>query len=207
MNNKERILEAAQELFFRQGIRAVTMDDIASHIGISKKTLYAEFSEKDQVVLKLLDKYLEEKQCEFTRIAEKSEDAILEILHIMEHMSEMFRHINPHIFYDMQKYYPAAWKKFRKFKQDCMMGMIEQNMHKGIQQGLYRKEINIKILSRLRIEEVELALHPDIFPAKEFNMTEVHIALLEHFLFGIATIKGFNLITQHKQQLFSKTLL
>ena len=77
--------------------------------------------------------------------------------------------------------------------------MEKKNLKKGIAQGLYRSEIDTKIMARLRIEEVDLAMNPAVFPPDKFNLTVVQVALLDHFLHGILTIKGHKLINKYKQ--------
>jgi hypothetical protein len=117
----------------------------------------------------------------------------------MKYLADMFSKINPSLFYDMKKYHPKAWDKFREFKEKKVMHIVETNILKGISQGLYRNTLNPKILARLRIEEVEMAMNPEIFPGREFSLLEVQVALLDHFLYGILTLKGHKLINKYKQ--------
>jgi AcrR family transcriptional regulator len=194
----DRILKAAQELFFSYGIRSISMDDIARHLSISKKTIYQFYSDKDQIVFKLC--HLD---CEFNagmmeHIAGNAKDAIDEILQAMEFMSTLFKRMNPNVIYDMQKYHHVAWKEFQKFRTEQMMGTVEKNLKKGIKQGLYRSEINTKMLSKLRIEEVEMGMNPSIFPPSEFDLTKVQLELLEHFIHGILTEQGIKKLMQYQ---------
>lgn len=195
---QDRILKAAQELFFSYGIRSISMDDIARHLSISKKTIYQFFSDKDQIVLKLC-----RVDCEFNagmmdHIACNAKDAIDEILKSMEFMSVLFKRMNPNVIYDMQKYHHNAWKEFQKFRAEHMMGRVEKNLNNGIKQGLYRPEINTRLLAKLRIEEVEMGMNPAIFPPSEFDISKVQTELLEHFIFGILTEKGIKELINYK---------
>ncbi|MCY7409366.1 MAG: TetR/AcrR family transcriptional regulator [Chitinophagales bacterium] len=197
-DTRERILKASQELFFSYGIRSITMDDVARHLAISKKTIYHFFSDKDQIVLTLcrLD-------CEFNagmmdHIARNSKDAIDEILQAMEFMSALFKRMNPNLIYDMQKYHHIAWNEFKKFREQNMMGTVERNLRKGIKQGLYRTDINTKLLARLRIEEVEMGMNPNIFPPGEYDLRKVQVELLSHFIYGILTEKGIKELANYK---------
>lgn len=199
METKDRILEAAHTLFFKFGIKSVTMDDIARHLGMSKKTIYQFFRDKDEIVHELTTNTLALHRQNFEELVASSTDAIDEILKTMEYVGFMFKQMNPNLFYDMQKYFPKAWLQFREFKEQRMMQMVEENFRKGIEQGLYRNDISAKILARLRIEEVEMAMNPAVYPANEYDLTQVQVALLDHFLFGIVTIKGHRLINKYKQ--------
>lgn len=199
MEAEDRIIESATELFFRFGIKSITMDDVAKHLAMSKKTLYQHFHDKNDMVMKCCQHDLVNRQCIFQVIAEQATDAIGELLNLMKHLKTMYSTMNPNLFYDMQKYYPAVWKVFREFKEQKMMTMIESNLHKGVEQGLYRKDMNIPIVARLRLEEVEMALNPLVFPPDKFDFAKVQLELFNHFMHGITTLKGHKLINHYKQ--------
>lgn len=199
METQERILEAARELFFKYGIKSVTMDDIAKHLSISKKTIYLFFKDKNQIVDTLTTEQLHGHQSEFEEISDASSNAIYEIMELMKCVRTMFMQMNPNLFYDMQKYHPDSWKKFKSFKEERMLEMVEKNILQGIEQGLYRDDIDAKIIAKLRIEEVEMAMNPAVYPPDKFNLTTVQMALLDHFLHGITTLKGHKLINKYKQ--------
>jgi TetR/AcrR family transcriptional regulator, cholesterol catabolism regulator len=199
METKERILKGAEELFFKYGIKSVTMDDIAKHLAISKKTIYQFFEDKNEMVETLMRESLKKDECEFKQIQADSENVIVEVFNMMKHMGNMFSKINPTIFYDLQKYHPKAWGQFRAFKDECMAKMVENSIERGIKEGLVRSDVNAKVLSRLRIEEVEMGLRADIFPPDKFKMLDVQLALIDHFLHGICTLKGHKMINKYKE--------
>lgn len=195
---RARILQAAQELFYSYGIRSITMDDIARHLAISKKTIYQFFDDKHQIVHELckMDCRMNEERME--QIAANSTDALDEILQSMDFLGEMLSRMNPNLIYDLQKYHPAGWNEFNNFREHRLLGTVEANLRKGIKQGLYRSDINIKIIAKLRVEEVQMGLNPANFAPSKFNLHEVQIALLEHFLYGILTIQGTRLLSRYK---------
>ncbi len=198
MELKERILEASMELFFTHGIKRITMDDIARHLAVSKKTLYASFDDKDQIIHECCHNYLDNSRCDFMQMEQQSKDAIHEIFLTMEKLQDMFSHINPVLFEDLQKFYPRTWNLYLQFKEKHVSEVIEKNLIKGIEQKLYRPDINIKILVKLRIEEITLGLNTAIFPLRKFKPHEVQVALLDHFLHGIVTVRGHKLINKYK---------
>lgn len=199
METKDRILLGAEELFFKYGIKSVTMDDIAKHLAISKKTIYQFFSDKNELVETLMTVQLKEDECEFKQIQEESENVIVEVFNMMKHMGTMFSKVNPNVFYDLQKYHPNAWKQFKVFKNDCMAKMVESSIERGVKEGLVRGDLNAKILARMRIEQVEMGLNLDVFPPDKFKMLDVQITMIDHFLHGICTIKGHKMINKYKQ--------
>lgn len=198
MKAEERILEAASELFFRHGIKSITMDEIASHLGMSKRTIYDSYDDKDAIVEALTHHELTDQENELQEIRKHSRNSIDEIMRAMGCIRKTFGKINQSVFYDLQKFHPAAWKHFREFKEQKMQLFFEENLKRGIRQELYRKDLNIKIMAKFRIEEVEMGFNSLIFPPAKFNLSEVQLVLLDHFLHGIVTLKGYKLITKYK---------
>src|SRR6185437_13741587 len=154
MNVQEQILKAAQELFFQYGIKNVTMDDIARHLSMSKRTIYENFPTKDDIVGTLLTNHLEENMEVCKARGEESKNAIEEIVLMMQHIREVFTRMNPRLLFEL--------------KQGFLMKTISDNIHRGIAEGIYRKNLDVPVLARLRIEQVEFASNPEIFPSSEF---------------------------------------
>jgi TetR/AcrR family transcriptional regulator, cholesterol catabolism regulator len=200
---QERILQETGAMFFRHGIRTITMDDIAAKLGISKKTIYQFYSDKGELVKSFTDLQLRAQEKDMETIQNQSKDAIDEMLNLMTHLENFFNRVNPAVFYDLQKYHPQSWNAFKLFKEKCVIGFIEDNLKRGIQQELYRKDLKIKILARLRIEEVEMGFHPSVFPPDNFKITDVQLTLIDHFVHGIVTIKGFKLIEKYRKNIKS----
>lgn len=198
IETRERILKAAQELFFSYGIRSITMDDIARHLSISKKTIYQFFEDKDQIVLTLTKLDMQENGKIMKEIARGSKDAIDEIMQVMECMTDQLTKFHPSLIYDLQKFHPRSWNEFRKFTEEHSLAAVMLNLKRGIRQGLYRSDINIPILSRLRIEQISLGMNPQVFPPGQFDLKKVEIELLKHFLYGILTIKGLKQLEQYQ---------
>jgi AcrR family transcriptional regulator len=196
---KQRILSASHELFMKYGIRSVSMDDIARHISISKKTIYQSYKDKDELVHELFKEKLKEDKKEFEDLEKESANVIDEMFNIMKHLGKVIGKANPSVFYDLQKYHPESWKLFREFKESFILGMVENTLTRGIRQGFIRPEIHVKIIARMRMEQIEMGFNPDIFPPEKFQMLEVQLSMIDHFLYGICTLKGHKLINKYKQ--------
>lgn len=199
MKTKDRILQGAQELFFKYGIKSITMDDIAKHLAISKKTIYKYYADKNEVVEAMTTQLMKKNEKEFQAIANESTNVVEEVFTMMKHMSAMFSQMNSNLFYDMQKYHSNSWKLFKDFKEECIERMVEESVKRGISQGLVRSDINSKIVARLRMEQVEMGFNPNAFPPNKFKIIDVQLALLDHFLHGICTLKGHKLINKYKE--------
>nr|WP_067060726.1 TetR/AcrR family transcriptional regulator [Mucilaginibacter sp. L294] len=194
----ERIIQGGEELFLQAGIKSVTMDDIAKHLGMSKKTIYHFFNDKNDLVIALVKKKLEEDECQINKIIEESTNVIEEMINMMKCSEEIFSRINPIVIHDMQKYHPDAWAEFQKFKSDVLVKTLEELLTKGIKQGVIRPEIDVKILAKMRVNQVEMGFNASIFPVAQFSAWRVQYQLLEHFNYGVCTIKGHKLLDQYK---------
>ncbi len=199
MDTKSKILNGAEELFFKYGIKSVTMEDIAKHLGISKKTIYQFYSDKNELVEIFMAERLKENEHECRLIAKNATNVIEIFFALMEHLGVMFSNMNPKLFYDLQKYHPTTWKLFKQFKEGFIELMVQDSLKRGMKEGFVRKDINTKIIARLRMEEVEMGFNPELFPPNKFKIIDVQLALLDHFLHGVCTLKGHKLINKHKQ--------
>jgi len=194
----ERIIEGGEDLFLKAGIKSVTMDDIAKHLGISKKTIYHYFKDKNELVIALVKKKLKEDEDQINDIISKSDNVIEEMLNMMKCSEDIFSRINPIVIHDMQKYHPDAWKQFQNFKADVLVRTLEELLTKGMKQGYIRPDIDVKIIARMRVMQVEMGFNANLFPIAEFNTWKVQYQFLEHFNYGICTLKGYKLLDQYK---------
>jgi TetR/AcrR family transcriptional regulator, cholesterol catabolism regulator len=196
---KSRIVSGARELFFRYGVKSITMDEVAKNMGISKKTIYQFFDDKDELVYIVAKDHMAETEKIMEKIKEIARDPIDEVLKISQHLRGIFQNINPSLLFEIQKHHPKAWKAFSDHKEKCMHSSLIQNLKSGVEKGLYRSEIDVEILSRLRLEEIQMSFNPLIFPIPKFNIQKVQLQFIEHFLYGICTLKGHKLINKYKQ--------
>jgi TetR/AcrR family transcriptional regulator, cholesterol catabolism regulator len=202
MEMRDRILEKATELFMRYGIRSVSMDDIATQLGISKKTIYQSFADKDELVDAIIDGDIRQMQHECVRCQLQSGNAIEEIFLTMDMIQGHLQNMNPMLLYDLQKFHFRSFQKFMAHKNSYLLDIIRQNLEKGIAEGLYRKNLNTEVLSRFRLESLMIPFNMDQFPPAKFNLVEVMRIILEHFLFGLASEKGYQMILKYQKEQF-----
>ena len=198
MSQIERIIQGGEELFLKAGVRSVTMDDIARNLGMSKKTIYQFFKDKNELVMALVKKKLQEDENQMSEIIRKSGNVIEEMINMMKCSEDIFSRINPIVIHDLQKYHQEAWRQFQNFKSEVLIHTLEELLAKGIKQGYIRPDIDVKIIARMRVNQVELGFNTTIFPVSEFNIWKVQQQFHEHFNYGICTLKGYKLLNQYK---------
>lgn len=199
LDNKEKLLKGAESLFMKYGVRSITMDDIARHLGISKKTIYQHFTDKDDIVESVARGHLERQRQQFERITEESKNAVEEMVKLSICLKENMRGINPSLLFDMQKYHQRAWNVWLEFKHKTIHQSIIRSMKQGMEEGYFRSDINMDVLAKMRLEVVQMAFDNMIFPRDEYSLPEVQAQLFDHFVYGIMTEKGKKLYQKYKE--------
>jgi AcrR family transcriptional regulator len=195
---KKRIIDFSDELFWKQGFRTITMDDISKNLGISKKTLYLHFKDKETLVKEVVKHRTENQESEMQLIRLTAKDPIDEILKISNYLRILLEGMHTSLLSDIQKFYPDAFKCYQEYKSKCMVDSIYQNMERGIQLGYYRENINLDVLCQMRLMQVEQAFEMYSSASHKYSIQDIQIELLEHFLYGICTMKGHKLINKYK---------
>ncbi|MEO9021638.1 MAG: TetR/AcrR family transcriptional regulator [Ginsengibacter sp.] len=200
MELRDRIKQKADDLYRRYGVRSVTMDEIASQLGVSKKTIYQCFSDKnelvDAVIVDILD--FNRKLCLNCR--QESQNAVHEVFRAMESLETMFDNMNPAILFDIQRNHPDTFKKFTEFKYNFLLDIMKENIERGKKEGLYRQEMDTDVIAKIRLECVVLPFIKEVFPEKQFPMAYLQRQLIEFFLFGMVTEKGYKLIIKYQKE-------
>ena len=206
MEVRDRIKQKADELFRRYGIRSITMDEIANQLGISKKTIYQSFVDKDELVDEVITDLLVYNKERCNRDRFKAMSAIQEVFLAMEMMDEMFENMNPAILYDLERNHPQTFKKFQHHKHSFLYMVIKENIERGKKEELYRGDINTDIVAKIRLETMMLPFNQEIFPKNKFSLVDLEQQMIEYFLFGIASPKGYKLILKYKKERLKKEL-
>lgn len=198
---QQRIVEEAHKLFLTYGIRSISMDDIAHKLGISKKTIYQYFEDKDALVdaVVSIEMTHHKEECNQQKIC--CDNAIHEIYIALENISALLKSMRPIVFFDLKKYHPTIFKKLNAHKNHFFYEIIKDNLERGITEGLYRPEINIEILSKYRITSIFLVLENEESLQDKINLTDTMQEITEVFLYGIATPKGIKMIKKYKQRI------
>jgi AcrR family transcriptional regulator len=204
METIDRIKHKAHDLVMQYGIRSVSMDDIASGLGMSKKTIYQYFTDKDELVEAIIKDVITGNQAECIKDRDKAKDAIHEVFLAMEMMQEMFSNMNPSIINDLEKFHPKAYAAFHEHKYNFLYQVLKTNITRGIQEELYRPDIDMEVLIKARLECMMLPFNQQVFPKNKYRLIDVEVELTEHFLFGLATLKGHKLILKYQQERIKK---
>lgn len=197
MEVKDRILQKANDLFMRYGIRSITMDEIAAQLGISKKTIYQFFTDKDEIVEAVVGLEIKKNELECKHFRDNSENALHEIFIAVDEMQEMMQAMNPLIMYDLEKHHPKSYKKFKDYKYHFLYSQIKGNLERGMSEEIYRPDMKVDIIAKHRIESAFMAFNQDLFPQNRYKISDVCYELAMQFLYSIVTAKGKKLFEKY----------
>ena len=200
LETRNKIIETAAEQFMRFGIRSVTMDDIARHTGMSKKTIYQEFTDKNQLVYETFAASLEHDKCMIETFPKLADGTIEHLVGLSTYMRKRFADINPLVMNELQRYFPQCWQLFEDFKHSHIFKEVVAVLEKGKEEGFFRPEINNEIIALLRLEQMMITFDPMKFPPSKYNMVDLQIEIFEHFLYGIFTEKGREAYLKQKNE-------
>jgi AcrR family transcriptional regulator len=201
VQDQQEIIIAAFKQFKLLGFKSVTMDDIVRKIGISKKTLYELFKDKDELVLECIKFMLNDNQAQTEKALKNSINAIDQAINILIIMEKMIRGMNPVCYLDLQRFYPSAAKYLNDHKDSFMFQCISDNLKQGIQEGFYREDIDIEIISRFRMESALIVLQHDLFPQETYDIVKVNTQIFAHYIYGIASSKGHKMIESYLKKI------
>lgn len=199
---KDKILHKASELFLTLGVKSVTMDDLAEKMAISKKTIYEFYTNKYDLIKATTEYLFEKVMCEIDSICDNDKESpIKNLFEINKYVNKQLKEDN-NVEYQLQKYYPDIYAHISEKKYKVMIEGITENLEKGVEKGLYRKDTNIPMVARFYFIGHSTLKNRDLFPVEEFK----HNYLVEHYLIyhirAIATDKG---IAELEKYLKNKT--
>lgn len=181
----------------RYGIRSITMDEIATQLGISKKTIYQFFTDKDDMVMAVIDQEIQKNETDCLQFQNDADNAVHQIFLALESLEEMLKSTNPLMLYDLEKHHPRAYKKVKEYKYQFLYQMTVDNLQWGMREGVYRSDIQIDIVAKNRIESAFLIFNQDLFPHSRYKVSEVNYELAMFFMHGVVTEKGKELIGKY----------
>lgn len=170
------------------------MDTLASELGMSKKTIYLYYKDKDMLVQGVLGIEMLQKEQNCTSNKAICKDAVHEIFLSMDVLKELFKGFNPSILHDLEKYHPKEFKTFTEHHQTYLYENLTDNLNRGIQEGNYRSSIDVDIIARFRIGSVFMLFNSNYFPHGKVPLDVLLVEITDNFLHGLVTENGKALV-------------
>jgi AcrR family transcriptional regulator len=196
---KTKIIQTATEMFLSYGFKSVTMDEIASKLGISKKTIYTHFPNKKILVKETTLGLFYAIKKGVDAIRDEQHNPILELYKIKKFINKHLKDEKSSPQHQLNKYYPAIHKKLVQKQFEVMEDCLSANLRRGIAQDLFRKEINPAFITRIYFKGVMGIKDIETFAPENFTMTYLLENFIDYHIRGIATQKGIDTLEQTKK--------
>ena len=193
---KEQIRDRATDLFLERGFKSVTMDDLANEMGISKKTIYAEYANKTDLVHDCVMNKFCSMSNGIDAIVALDKNPILELYEIKKYVLSHLKDEKSSPQYQLSKYYPMVFEQMKSLHYEKMSGCIRSNIERGIDQGIYRDSLNVEFVARIYFTGVNSIKDQNMFPLAIFPVRELMDIYLEYHLRGIVTPEGRKVLNE-----------
>ena len=194
-DQKCHIIKTAGELFFRLGIRSVSIDDICRELGMSKKTFYVHFASKDELIEQMLQANLDYMADKMNGLLALKDFRQLVKVFIKRQESEKndVRRV-PQLVYDLKKYYPRQFADFQLKCFETQKKFIMQYLDLGVEQGLVRANLNIELTAVLFAKIHSDAIRDfEVIEAHNHNMHQLAHTAMDVFVRGVLSEEGLKL--------------
>ncbi|MEZ4720425.1 MAG: TetR/AcrR family transcriptional regulator [Flavobacteriales bacterium] len=194
------LLEKSAHLFMRFGIKSMTMDDVSRQLGVSKKTLYLYVSDKNDLVVKTLQIIVAREKNRAQELCDSIPNAIDMLFELSKDISQKFGQMHPSINYDLEKYHPEAWAIYNEFQTKFITNCVEQNVQRGVEQGLYRDNLDPFLIAKFYSSKVHMCSDGVTFDPSKYSFRKIHLEMMRYHIRGIASEAGIEYLKEKVKQ-------
>ena len=193
---KREIVMQAAAVYMQNGIKSMTMDEMARQLSVSKKTLYQYVTDKNDLVMQCIELNHDMEEEFIKEVIETKSNAIEQMLAISSFIIGQLQQIHPSIFFDLNKYHPEVIKRMECHKDEFVCGCIENNLTVGIKQGLYRDNLNPQVISQMHLAFIDSLMHGTVQKVANIGADEVYSEFFRYHVRGIASEKGLEFLSE-----------
>lgn len=190
LEHVRHLLDRTRDLFFRYGIKSMTMDDIARQLGMSKKTIYTHFPDKKTMLKAMMNDFLQCHLQEVHQAKAESGNAVEEMFAIAALGVKRMDKITPGFIFDLRKYHGDIWSTFEAFRISSIHQEVTENIKRGISEGLFRDDVDIDIAAHMHLQHLNLIVDPGSFALTNQSVRTILYTIMITFIRGLATSKG-----------------
>lgn len=191
---EKEIVASASSLFLKYGYKAVTMDDIAEYMHISKKTIYVHFSDKTTLVRSAVFRVFDEVKDKIIAVQSSIENPIKALYETKKIAVEVLGKKDKSPQYQLQKYYPSIYTEIRKMELSALGDTFKMNLKRGIELGLFRASIDSEFITRIYFNGFRGLRDIELFPPEDTDIDLIIGKYIDYHLRAIVTPKGLNFL-------------
>lgn len=196
-----KIIETSEKLFMTYGLKSISMDDIATDLGMSKKTIYKHFSTKERLIRITLTHFLKREKKIVAKINRDSENAVEEMISIGRHVIKMAKKFRPTLVFDLKKYHADNWELVEIHHHDFIKGVISGNIKRGIEEGVFRKDLNPEIIAQLYVAKSLIVSDEKNFVSQNVPLEILVKEHLLYHLYGVLSSEGIKLVENYELEI------
>ena len=193
---EEKIIQKSLELFGTYGIKSISMDDIATNLGMSKKTLYRFVKDKQDLISKVIAHSFGVNEQKIQVLLKPTLNAIEEVLALVRFFTDLHQSHSPNMIFDMQKFYPETYQVFREGRRKKLQLFYDNNFKKGLNEGLYRKNMDVNVVKKIIVQLSETIIESKTFTIEEVTSPHFIKEMYSYHLHGIVSEKGHKILEQ-----------
>jgi len=196
---KEKIYQFAVDKFLREGFYKTTMDDLASQLRMSKKTIYKYFSSKEVLVKEVVFSFLSARAEQIKAIVDADDNAVIKFFKLVEYLGSIIIKFSDRWISDIQLYTPDLWKEIDKFRAKMMYANLMKIIRQGINEE-YFVDKSAEIIVTIFVSSVRAVVNPDFIMNNKFSVSTALDSTLEILMNGIMTEKGKKIFNRLKAE-------
>ena len=189
-------------LFGKYGIRSMTMDALAEEMGISKRTIYERFKDKDTLLLEVIRYYKKQTNKDAHRLIDESDNVIEALFRIMKLTVSQVAQMNPLFFHDFKKYHQRVYKEFAHPGDIRDFSITQRLFETGMEQGIFRDDIHLDIVNRALHSLFDLFGHDSSLAEAGFDHRDMFEHMIIPYFRGLSTKKGRKLLQECKSIMY-----
>ena len=190
MDLRTEILDKAITWFYKNGVKDLTESRICDHLQLSDQTFPQIFRDKEDLVRQAVEYSLNATDVFPPEIMAAAQNPVEEIILMFKSCADQVKDVHPGFFIQIQYLYPAAWNTYQRHLQINYYYQFYDLLNEGIRQKLFRHDINLEIVTKVLIEQLNVMHNTHLFPKHRYNMGEVFRNIFLNYLRGICTETG-----------------
>lgn len=198
---KEKLISASKELFLKYGIKSVSMDDIARHLGVSKKTIYQHVENKKNLVQEVFCQHIQTENETTLQIVKNSKDAIDEFIQIGAFILAFLKIMKPTLTYDLKKYHKDTWNIMEEEHFQSIEDTVRNNLNRGTKEKLYRPSINTDIITMIYMNNMKYIINNPIEVQQDYDLATVYKEIISQHIYSVINKDAYDILEQYLQKL------
>ncbi|QHL88125.1 hypothetical protein GU926_12055 [Nibribacter ruber] len=188
--SKEELLRSAMRFFCANGIKEINYRSILREFSLSPEEFQRFFTDKEDFIRQAVEQYLAEQRETQLALQQHHPHPLAELVVMLRHHILQLQQIHPSFFVQIQYLYPRVWMLYLRHVQIHSYYLFYDLLNKGIEQKYLRPDLNIEIVTKVLLEQINMLLNQSLFPGSRYNLTEVFRGIFRYYLKGISTDKG-----------------